>query len=194
MRSRPILSPPRALALSLTTLVALVVAVSPAGAGSRSEAPAEQTHCVASVVEQTPDGELILDEPACFETAEEADSVETAPLSARASTVTLALVAADDDAATSADTATITLGTHYDGNNGTGASIAIKGSGCSGGYWNATGTWKNRINSSKHGCYRLVHYDYQNKSGAKYTTYGTGKLNNLGTFVNRTESVSYHRS
>ena len=85
-----------------------------------------------------------------------------------------------------------TLGIHYDGYGGSGSSITIKGSSCSGGYWNASGWWRNRISSSYNGCYHLKHHDKPNKIGSTYHTYGTYQIDNIGSWMNnRTESVSY---
>jgi hypothetical protein len=71
----------------------------------------------------------------------------------------------------------------------------IKGSGCTGGWWNTGSTWGNRISSSYNGCYRLRHYDYSNKSGMNASTTGAGAKRNLPSIMdNKTNSVSYHSS
>jgi hypothetical protein len=87
-----------------------------------------------------------------------------------------------------------TLGIHFDGFNGTGSSISVAGSSCTGGWWNTGTTWANRISSSYNGCARLRHYDLANKGGSYQDTYGAGTTDNLSTMDNRSESVSYHSS
>jgi hypothetical protein len=109
-------------------------------------------------------------------------------------------IALDDDAAgdvvfEDAEVATLatsyTLGIHYDGYNGTGGSITVAGSGCTGGYWNTPWWFDNRASSSYNGCPYLGHYDHPHLSGATYYTGGVGTTDNLGWFSNRTESVQY---
>jgi hypothetical protein len=84
-----------------------------------------------------------------------------------------------------------TLGTHFDGFNGTGSSISVVGSSCTGGYWNTGASWANRISSSWNGCYRLRHHDGPNKTGTYADTVGSGTHNLPSSMNNRTESVSY---
>ena len=90
---------------------------------------------------------------------------------------------------------TFTLGRHYDGYNGTGSSISVVGSSCTGGYWNTTSSWDNRISSSYNGCARLRHYAYPNKVVPFDDTQGSGTTDNLNsTLNNNAESISYHSS
>ncbi|CAN5474001.1 MAG: hypothetical protein ACR2JP_06630 [Acidimicrobiia bacterium] len=176
----------------LAVLAALVVTV-PASA-QQAEREAE-VHCVAVATGETADGQLVVTEPECFASpADAAAATEEAIADLAASTtpgigVNTALPGAIVPLA-----ASLTLGIHYDGSSGTGSSIAIVGSGCTGGYWNASATWKNRISSTYNGCGRLKHYDYQNRLGMTYTTYGVGDLDSLSWFSDMTESVSYHAS
>lgn len=86
-------------------------------------------------------------------------------------------------------------GTHFDGYNGSGSSISVQGSSCTGGWWNTPSSWDNRISSSYNGCYRLAHFDSPNKSGDRYDTTGVGQTDNLSAAMsNRTESVAYYGS
>lgn len=205
----------RPLMLVLLVLAATLVVAAPSEAGDRTrdkgrdaadEATGEE-HCVAAVAEQRDDGEIVLGDMRCYE------RFSAAVLDATNGAIVLD---EDEDAkalftgeyalggmstmdaggpvnsALGSKPTSFTLGIHFDGSNGTGSSIAIKGSSCTGGYWNATGFWKNRISSSWNGCYRLRHYDYQNKSGSSYTTTGGGQVDNIASwFSNKTESVSY---
>ncbi len=99
------------------------------------------------------------------------------------------------DSMMQAEAIPFTIGIHYTGSNGSGSSIVIKGTGCTGGYWNTGSTWGNKISSSYNGCYRLRHYDNPNRSGSQTSTTGAGVIRNLvSAMVNRTESVSYHGS
>lgn len=152
------------------------------------ERPAE-THCVVFVVDQLPDGELIVSEPDCF--AEEATADAWAVVGAE---FRLTSQTAPSDSGGVTAFSTFTLGKHYDGFNGTGSSITVVGSACTGGYWNTSSSWDNRISSSYNGCGRLRHWDLPYKAGSAQDTYGAGTTDNLSYMNNRTESVSYHSS
>lgn len=148
-----------------------------------------ETHCVVFVVDQESDGELITTDPECF-----AD-----PLDAEAwVTVGWQLAhgpeALFDGMGGVSTLATFTLGRHYDGFNGSGSSIHVVGSSCTGGYWNTPSAWDNRISSSFNGCAHLRHWDGPNMSGSSESTYGGGTTDNLTFMNNRTESVSYYSS
>lgn len=205
----------RSLMLVLLIVAATLVVVPSAGASDRTRdsereeagETAGEEHCVAAVAEQGRDGEIVLGDLRCYE------HFSAAVLDATNGAIVLsedqdgeslftgeyalsgtAMVDKDGPAysALGSKPTSFTLGIHFDGSSGTGSSIAITGSSCTGGYWNATGFWKNRISSSWNGCYRLRHYDYQNKSGSSYTTTGGGQIDNIASwFSNKTESVSY---
>ncbi len=174
--------------LAVLVLTAALLVVVPATAQT-AERQATEEHCVAVATDEAADGRLILSEPECFSSQEEA-----------AAAVAAVADQAPSDSATagspelSQPLSTITLGIHYDGTSGTLSSIAITGSGCTGGYWNALGWWSNRISSTWNGCYRLKHYDFSGKAGMSTNTYTVGDLDNLGWFSNMTGSVSYHSS
>lgn len=168
-----------AAAASLSVLLALAN-VLPTVGGERSEI----THCVVVVVDQEPDGELVTTQPTCgpsrLEAIEKASSI-----------------LADATGLSTVDTAgllSFTLGTHYDGASGTGSSISVVGSSCTGGYWNTPAAWDNRISSSYNGCARLRHWDSPDKVGTFQDTAGVGTTDNLTTLNNQAESVSYHAS
>ncbi|MEZ5175493.1 MAG: hypothetical protein R2823_04725 [Acidimicrobiia bacterium] len=188
------MSTSRTLALAATAAVALALIVESGLASASAEASPDstETHCVVDVIGEEPDGELILSEARCYKTFSEAvsdasDGVVRIPAGAAG-----AILFQDEGIAEALSS--FTLGTHYDGYNGSGSSISIAGSSCSGGYWNTGTTWRNRISSSHNGCGRLRHYDYANKGGSYQDTYGAGTTDNLGSLNNRTESVSYHAS
>jgi len=188
----------RALTLATLMVVALSVLVGTAAASpldlvDQVVGGGDGEHCVAEVEGSAADGELLLSEPRCY------DHFALAMSDASDGKLSLALNTPGKvmltDAQLQAEAIPFTIGIHYDGPNGTGSSIAIKGTGCTGGYWNTGSTWANRIESSYNGCYRLRHYDYPNKSGAQASTTGAGVKRNLpAAMANRTESVSYHGS
>jgi len=169
--------------LTLTTAMLLVVPV--AGAASQS---GEETHCVIEVIGEKADGEFVTAPEVCFDTFSESIA------HASGGTVVLDSSTPGSAALTNGGIAsvlsTFTLGIHYDGYNGTGSSRTVVGSSCSGGWWNA-GSFANKTSSSYHGCGKLVHYDYSNMQGARYTTTGAGTTKNLYGFNNRTNSVQY---
>jgi hypothetical protein len=183
----------RALILSVFALAATMAVAVPASAERSRPGPSEGTeqHCVAAAVGQTTDGELLLGEETCYSTfAEVMTDLSAGTVQLHASTPATAVF---DDEFVGTLAATFTLGIHYDGYNGYGSSIAITGSSCTGGFWNAYGWWSNRISSSFNGCYHLRHYDYYSKSGSSYNTYTAGQVDNIGSwFNNRTNSVAYY--
>jgi len=170
--------------LAAALLTGSVAAMPRAAAGS----PAE-LHCVVQVVDQSPEGELATELLGCSSTFAGAmalasgGSLELAPDTAGSVVFT--------DAAVAEAVLSFTLGIHYDGYNGSGSSVTVVGSGCTGGYWNTPSWFDNRISSSYHGCYRLVHYDNPDLGGMSKTTVGVGGTYNLTLFNNRTESVRY---
>jgi hypothetical protein len=182
----------RALILSVLTLATVMVVVSPANARRDDNSGSTSgEHCVAQVVDQRSDGELITGEPTCFGTFAEAMSAASAGEVELALDTPGSAVFTDEFVGTLA--ASFTLGIHFDGANGTGASIGITGTSCTGGYWNALGWWANRISSSFNGCYHLRHYDKPSRVGSYYNTYGGGQIDNIASwFNNRTESVAYY--
>ena len=174
------------------TLATMMVVVSPASA-RRDDTGGSTTgeHCIATVVDQRSDGELVTSDAECFGTFAEAMSF------ASGGKVDLDLdtpgSAVFDDEIVGKLASSFTLGIHFDGYGGSGSSIGIVGTSCSGGYWNALGFWANRISSSFNGCYHLRHYDEASRVGSYFNTYGGGQIDNISSwFNNRTESVAYY--
>lgn len=168
-------------------VVAAAILSGPAAAGGASGlAP---RHCVVEVVGVLSTGELLMGPERCHATlagavADSTDGAVRLPASAGAEAL------ADDRLA--AALSTFTLGIHFDGPSGSGSSISVVGSDCSGGYWNTGSAWANRISSSWNGCVRLRHWDGPGKSGAYEDTRGSGTTDTLTALDNRAESVSYH--
>jgi hypothetical protein len=185
----------RALVMSVLGLAASLAVAIPASAerARPSETTGVEQHCVAAAVGQTADGELLLSEETCYDTFAEVMSDLSAGTVKLDVETPAAAVFNDELIGTLASS--FTLGIHYDGYGGSGSSISITGSSCSGGYWNAYGFWSNRISSSFNGCYHLRHYDYYNRSGSSYNTYTSGQIDNIyGWMNNRTNSVAYYSS
>lgn len=168
--------------MSVVALVLTAMGAMPVVAAAE-EQPAE--HCVSFVTHQKPDGELELTKPDCFDSEQAAEHWASVGMSQRLQNLGIF------DAGVGG-LSSFTLGRHFDGFNGSGSSISIVGSSCTGGYWNATATWDNRISSSYNGCARLTHWDYPAKSGQSQSTYGAGTTDNLSTLNNKASSVSYH--
>ncbi len=175
-------------------LMALLVGV--AGAATLAPSPAAtadtpepETHCVLQVRYQKPDGELVMAPARCF--ASFAEAVADASGGAVRVDPGTPAAALWTDPDLQVLLSGFALGTHYDGFNGSGSSVTIRGSSCTGGWWNTSAAWDNQISSSWNGCTRLRHYDYPNKGGASQDTYGSGTTDNLSTLNNRTESVAY---
>lgn len=149
---------------------------------------APEEHCVVFVVDQEPDGKLITTDPVCFPSQNETDAYGRTWLRS------VSPAAVSPVRRTGLALASFTLGTHYDGANGTGSSISVVGSSCTGGYWNTPSNWDNRISSSFNGCARLRHWDLPSMVGSVQDTYGAGSTHNLSSMDNKTQSVSYHSS
>ncbi len=149
-----------------------------------------EAHCVVTVIDELETGELVASEPTCFATF--ADAVWLAS----GGTISLAESTEGsvmfEDASLIAAMSSFALGIHYDGFGGSGSSITVVGSSCTGGWWNTSASWSNRISSSYNGCSRLRHYNLPNKGGSFQDTYGAGTTDNLSTLNNMAESVSYH--
>lgn len=183
--------------MALTVLVGVVslvvgLVVPSMWAGSADSASARgEFHCVVTTGGQSDDGELITTNTECF------DSFSDAMFSASAGALRLPAEGSGSvlftDAGVAALASTFTLGVHFDGYSGTGSSITVVGSSCSGGYWNTPSWFDNRISSSYNGCARLKHFNYANVSGYLTATTGIGTTDNLPYSANnKTESVSYH--
>lgn len=200
-----------AVALLAATLIA-----TPAAHGIVTE-PGEE-HCVLDIVDQLLDGELITAPPICFPTfAEAMDFIGVGgpddPLGGITNGAQLMKVRPDlgdpivspvrivPAAAPRGEwmavrySHTRVLGIHFDGRYGSGSSVTVVGSSstaCSGGYWNASSYWRDRISSTYNGCYRLTHYTGRSTSGSAFNTYTRGQTDTLSSWIdNRTESVRY---
>ena len=175
------------LTLAMAVVTATVIAVPTAAAAKGELKKAEkESHCVVYVVEKTADGELKMSDPTCFTDREGAAELAARPI--------LKPQTADIDGMTYGFS-NFTIGIHYNGYNGSGSSITVVGSSCTGGHWNTPTWFDNKESSVYNGCYRLRHYDKPNKKGTGANTYGAGTVDNIpGYMNNRTESVAYYSS
>lgn len=162
---------------ALAAAAAIILAITGDGAAAGA-GPAEQ-HCVVHVVDRTSQGELIVSDPSCYPTFDEAMRAEGVDA--------WGIDAASVDAATT--TTTFTIGTHYDGANFTGSSMSVVGSDCAGGWLNVSASWNNRISSTVNGCPRIRHYSGYNLTGSTQDTYAPG--GNLTALDNQTSSIRY---
>jgi len=180
----------------LATIVSLAAGIlAPSGLAEplNRSSDAAESHCVVTTGGQQSDGELITTDMECF------DTFPDAMASASNGSLLLPPDASGSvlftDSGVSVMASTFTLGVHFDGYSGTGSSITVVGSSCTGGYWNTPAWFDNRISSSYNGCARLKHYNYANASGYLTATTGAGTTDNLPYSANnKTESVSYHSS
>ncbi len=167
-------------------LAVMLLAGVPAVAGAAGEG---DLHCVVVVVGQRASGELVVSAPDCYPSFQEAMAVASGGLISAEAVPSGEELFADPEAGSLLSS--FTLGIHFDGLNGSGSSISVVGSSCTGGYWNTGASWANRISSSWNGCYRLRHHDGPNRTGTYVDTVGSG-IHNLPWWMNnRTESVSY---
>jgi hypothetical protein len=143
-------------------VVATVLVTAPLGAA----APGEE-HCVVRVVAQRADGELRTTAPDCAPTR--AGALESSGAAAAGEWV---------------------IGYHFDGQNLSGGSFNVVGTGCVGGWLNLPPEWINRVSSTLHGCGHIRHFDgYNLVSPNQMTVYPGGNL--APTMNNRTNSIQY---
>ena len=83
------------------------------------------------------------------------------------------------------------LGIHFTGQNFTGSSITITGSGCTGLVWKPSGSWNNNIESSYHYCGGSAtrFYDASSCSGSSKSIFAAAS--SLTWMNNRTSCVRY---
>lgn len=173
------------MAVSMVTMAMPLI-----GSAARPAEIARETHCVMDVVSQLDDGELVMGPERCYETFSEA-MLDASGGAVALSHSTKGSVLFTDDAVMAA-MSSFTLGTHYSLYWGLGSSITIVGTSCTGGYWNTSSSWDNRISSSYNGCGVLRHYNYANLVGSSQSTSGAGTTDNLSTLNNKAESISYN--
>jgi len=172
------------------TLAAVSVTVAPASGARDAAGSATGNHCMAKIVDQRSDGELVTEKPVCFATFSEAMSYASDGAVKLDADTPGSAVFEDEVVGPLADQ--FTLGIHFDLYGGYGLSIGIVGTICNGGYWNALGWWSNRVSSSFNGCHHLRHYDEASRVGSYFDTWTGGQIDNIATwFNNRTESVAY---
>lgn len=172
-----------------TGVVAIATMLVPAISSVAANPESGESHCVVEVAEQKPNGELVLGSPICF------DRLTDALEHAEHSRLEIDSISARGLESVATLSSSFVLGTHFDGYNGSGSSISVVGNSCTGGWWNTSSAWDNRISSSYNGCYRLRHFDLPNKAGDRYDTTGVGQTDNLSAAMNnRTESVAYYGS
>jgi hypothetical protein len=171
-------------------VVGVLISRSLAGIATFDVPTVDEEHCVVYVLSQKADGELVLSDPRCYSTFPGAMSdASGGELVLAAGTVGSVFWT---DQGVEALASTFTLGIHFDGYNGTGSSISVVGSSCTGGYWNTGSSWKDRISSSWNGCYRLKHHSAPSRGGSVASTVGAGSTHNLPSWMNdRTESEVY---
>ncbi len=172
-------------AAALSTLLVPLFAAAPS-----PDVDAGVSHCVVMVVGEKPGGELVVSDPDCYPTFSEAMSAASEGTMDLAADTKGSVVF--EDGAVAAAVASFTLGIHFDGYSGSGSSLTVAGSSCTGGYWNTPSYFDNVISSTYNGCPTLKHYDKAYASVYLQSTYGVGTTDNLGTANNRVESVSYH--
>ncbi|MCQ3808608.1 MAG: hypothetical protein KTV16_15265 [Acidimicrobiia bacterium] len=146
----------------------LLALLSPAAGAAVQDSP-QESHCVVDVSGGT------ATEAGCFESLRAArnsvwQSTARGVSGARSSSV---------------------LGVHFKGQNYTGSSITITGSGCSGLVWRPSGSWNNNIESSHHYCGGSPTKFYDSSSCAGSNKPISGSAPTLGWMNNRASCVRY---
>jgi hypothetical protein len=192
--------------LSPLLAVAMLVALIAVPATGNAAEPDTETHCVLDVVGVLTGGEFVTSDPVCFDTFERAAAFAGMGRFQFTSGAELMGVRPDlsepvravrtplhgrSMAATTASSSFV-IGIHFTGSRGTGSSVTLTGSNCSGGYWNASSSWRNVISSSYNGCARLAHYSELYISGSRFDTRTSGQTDDItGYMDNRTKSIRY---
>ncbi len=163
----------------VTAALAVATVVPAASAAAVSQPAGAQQHCVVDVVGEADDGELIMGTERCFETFTEATSY------ASGGKVLLPADMGPSEFASSsvAAVSSYTIGIHYTARYGTGSSLTVAGSSCTGGWWNPPAWMATQMSSSFNGCPWLKHYTGTNGTGSYASTYGVGTTDNLSSTV-----------
>lgn len=157
---------------AIAALLALGTLLPLTPTGAAPLATADEEHCAARVMSRKASGEFVMSPTVCR-------SSQRAALTA---------IGAGAAVGYSAQ-ATWTIGIHYDGASFTGSSFSVVGDNCFGGWLNLSGAWDNRVSSTVNGCYRVIHYDGDNLTGAGEALLGGG--GNLSSLNNRANSIQY---
>jgi hypothetical protein len=180
----------------ITGLLAVLMLSAPVSTAPAFDSDrAIEEHCVFQVVNQSVGGQFVLSDPTCFHSLRDAMTYAASGSVTGEELLGVSGPQLFAEPSSGQALSTFTLGIHFDGTNGSGSSISVVGSSCTGGWWNTGGTWANRISSSWNGCFRLRHYDLPNKSGTWADTTEVGQIDNIPSAMNnRTESVAYFGS
>lgn len=178
--------------VACAAMVGAVVLVAAPSASSAS-APAAERHCNTRVVGVDADGNYILTPQECYSTFDQAARAAGVRSGSKVSPTNLsAALDAPENSLVSY------IAVHHDGTNYGGSSIAIQGSGCSGGGINwataQSGQWNNRFSSSRQYCQYgayIRYYDSSTYSGNSYHARGWEDKPDLGSLNNLTSSVKY---
>lgn len=180
---RGLISPRSAAAAGVAAATVLAFGSPPIAASTTKNSP-DDIHCVLHVIGQEPDGEYITEDLGCFGSLD--DALTTA---GAIPPDTFRRMSAPAREAVVAAQLTMTIGTHFENANRTGASISVTGSDCGGGYVNLSSDWVDRISSTSNGCGATRFFEGFDKSGASETTnYATL---NLGSRNNSSRSIQY---
>ncbi len=161
---------------TISICVGLLAAMWPVG-GAVARDHADESHCVVDVSGGTAIG------AGCFESLRAAHNSisDTSAISKRSAGVFAA----------SRVRSSSVVGVHFKGQNYTGSSITITGSGCSGSVWRPSGSWNNNIESSHLYCGSAPtrFYDSSSCSGSHRPIRGSATT--LGWMNNRASCVRY---
>lgn len=145
----------------------------------------DNVHCVITVSGKDASGNFIIEKTTCYDTfaavLRSRGVANVSPSIAPATVGSAVLLSAG------------IIGTHYDGASGSGSSVSVEGSDCSGGGLNLPSSWNDRISSTTNGCPIVAHWEHANYTGAVFGTYTIGLNSNItGYMNNRTTSIKYH--
>lgn len=160
-------------------LVSLLIATSAIVITRGDNVASAEQHCLAQVLGQKADGELVLSELECSD-GSRADLLAAHGVGGFTGTGELAAGARAG-----------TLATHYD-HIYSGSSLTIAGNGCTGGWYELPSSFDNKVSSTAagvgSGCDRIRHYDGDGLTGGYRSTWPTGTL---GSYDNRANSILY---
>ncbi|MEN8040681.1 MAG: hypothetical protein ABFR95_04170 [Actinomycetota bacterium] len=178
----------RARAAVVTVALAVATVVPAANAAAVGQHAGVQQHCVVDVVGQADDGELIMGTERCFETFAEVTSYASGGDVLLPADMGPSEFAASSVAAVSS----YAIGIHYTGRYGTGSSITVVGSSCTGGWWHPPVWMRYDMSSTHNGCPKIEHRTGTDGTGFASTTYGVGSTSNLNSAVeNNVGTVKY---
>lgn len=169
--------------LVLTVILPLALTSGAAANADTATDTEPEQHCVVQVLGEDTEGNFILGPEVCFKTFAEVLThvgVENVDPGITPATATRELLRSSS-----------LLGVHFEHSGLRGRSSTVWGTGCTGGGFNVSSWWNDRISSTAHGlCGTIKHYEHFNYQGAVFTT-NAPQGDITGVMNDKTSSIKF---